>query len=54
MKVDVAGIRTLWQGGVAFDVFEERGEVAGNGARFDLFASEAAARSHIPAGPHSL
>jgi len=48
LKVDVAGLQTLVQGGVAFDVFDVPGAVAGDGAKFELFSTESAARATSP------
>jgi paraquat-inducible protein B len=48
LKVDVAGLDTLLQGGVEFDVFEKPGEAAVDGAQFELFANEHAARCSSP------
>lgn len=45
LKVDVPGLSALWQGALAFDVFEDRETPATNGASFELFANEAAARA---------
>ncbi|MFZ4777153.1 MAG: MlaD family protein [Terrimicrobiaceae bacterium] len=45
INVDVAGIETLWQGGVMFDAFEAPEGQATNGSRFELFANERAARA---------
>ncbi len=47
-KVDVAGVETLLQGGVAFDAFEAAGPSANDGAKFELFATEFAARAVSP------
>ncbi len=48
LKVDVAGLDTLIQGGVEFDVFETPGEAAADGSQFELFANERAARCSSP------
>jgi len=48
LNVEVAGIDSLWKGGVAFDVFDAPGEPAAEGARFELFAGERAARAGSP------
>ena len=48
LKVDVAGLDTLLQGGVQFDVFGAPGETVEDGAEFELFANERAARSISP------
>jgi paraquat-inducible protein B len=45
LNVDVAGLQTLVQGGVAFDVFDPPQEPAKDGAKFELFATEPAARA---------
>jgi len=45
LKVDIAGIKTLLQGSLAFDNFDPREEMAASGALFELFADEAAARA---------
>jgi len=49
LKIDVASLQTLLQGGLAFDVFGSPEPVAENGATFDLFASEKFARAISPA-----
>lgn len=48
LKVDVAGLETLVQGAVAFDVFGPPEAAAENGAKFPLFANETAARATSP------
>ena len=48
LKVDIAGVESLLQGGVAFDVFGSPGNVAPEGTSFDLFADEHAARADSP------
>ena len=49
LNVDVASLETLVQGGVAFDVFGAPGAAAAGGAKFELFATESAARATSPA-----
>ena len=48
LNVEVAGLQTLWKGGVAFDVFGVSGDAAKDGARFELFADERTARAGSP------
>jgi paraquat-inducible protein B len=48
LKVDLAGLQALWQGGVQFDVFEPSAGAVVSGAEFELFANESAARSTSP------
>jgi paraquat-inducible protein B len=48
LNIDVAGLQTLVQGGVAFDVFGPPEGKAENGAKFELFASEPSARAISP------
>ena len=48
LNVEVAGIQTLWKGGVAFDVFDAPGKPAKEGDRFELFANERTARAGSP------
>ncbi len=45
LKVDVAGIKTLLQGSLAYDNFDPRAEAIANGTQYELFADEAAARA---------
>ena len=48
LKVDVAGLETLLQGGVQFDVFGIPGGTVQDGAEFELFSNEHAARAVSP------
>ena len=48
LKMDVVGLEALLQGGIQFDVFEKPAEAAGNGAQFELFPNEYAARCTSP------
>lgn len=48
LEVGVAGLQSLWQGGIAFDVFATAGEPAAEGSQFQLFADERTARSDSP------
>ena len=48
LNVEVAGVQTLWKGGVAFDVFGAAGDPAKEGTRFELFADERTARAGSP------
>ena len=48
LNIEVAGLQSLLKGGVAFDVFGAPGEPAKDGSRFELFASERAARATSP------
>jgi len=48
LNVEVSALQSLWKGGVAFDVFGAPGDPAGEGARFELFASERIARAGSP------
>ncbi|MCX6971178.1 MAG: MlaD family protein [Verrucomicrobia bacterium] len=48
LNVEVSALQSLWKGGVAFDVFGMPGEPAGEGAKFELFASERIARAGSP------
>jgi paraquat-inducible protein B len=49
LNVDVASLETLVQGGVAFDVFGAPEASAASGTKFELFATETAARATSPA-----
>ena len=44
LKLNLVGLAALLQGGVAFDFFDAPGDEVTNGARFELFANEQAAR----------
>jgi paraquat-inducible protein B len=48
LNLDVAGIQSLIKGGIAFDVFDTPQAAAVDGARFELFATESAARAISP------
>ena len=45
IEMDVAGIETLMQGGIAFDVFGKRGPIAATGSQFQLYSEEKNARA---------
>lgn len=45
LRLDIAGIKTLLQGSLAFDNFDPREDAATGGAQYELFADEAAARA---------
>jgi paraquat-inducible protein B len=45
LNIDVASVQTLVLGGLAFDVFGSPGTPATNGAQFELFSTESAARA---------
>lgn len=48
LKVDVAGVEALLQGGIEFDSFGKPGDKVGEGAEFALFDSESEAKSVSP------
>jgi paraquat-inducible protein B len=48
LNVDIASLESLIQGGVAFDVFGSAEAAAENGSKFELFATESAARATAP------
>ena len=48
LKLNVAGLAALLQGGVEFDVFGTPGDRVKDGAEFELFADERAARLSAP------
>ncbi|MDD5201078.1 MAG: MlaD family protein [Terrimicrobiaceae bacterium] len=48
LKVDVAGLETLVQGGAAFDVFGAPEAAAESGSKFELLPTESAARATSP------
>ena len=49
VRLDIIGLAGLLRGGIAFDVFGAPGEAVENGAQFELFANERAARCSAPA-----